>query len=126
MTWGSKEHCAAIAALDQAAGNIFALPRYKVEAFAMGRGSNEETRAAAITDLGRRYAIGYGAAHYTDNFKKRLATAYVKGFTGQPCAHKSGYSRGGNWSRPLISAWEQGRRDRTNLNALMNARGDEA
>lgn len=124
MKWGDKEHCAAIAAMDQAAGNFHALPSYKVEALAMGRGSDDE-QARAIEELGRRYAVGSGrAAWYSGVFLKRLATAYTKGFCGMLWPHVLG--RAGNWAKPLVRAYEAGRREHANLNMLMNTRGDES
>lgn len=124
MKWGDKEHCAAIAAMDQAAGNFHALPRYKIESLAMGRGTDDE-QARAIEELGRRFASEYngGEKWYGPRYLLRIGTAYVRGFTGQP---GPGYRRNDNRNRPLADAWTNGRRDHANLNMLMNTRGDES
>lgn len=102
------------------------LPLYRLQQYALDTTVSPEIRVDAIHQLGRRYAEGLGcpSGRYGAVFQRRLAAAYVRGFIGGPEV-AAGYRRGGNWNRPLQSAWYAGARDAVALKDLVQSNAVE-
>lgn len=65
--------------------------------------------AAALAELGRRYASATTLSFKTDKHRAQVASQYVLGWLGEQDPY---YWKGGNFVAPLRRAWSAGKRER--------------
>ena len=85
------------------------VPLYKVEQLAL-----DDPEAAA--ELARRYVDSVTRHWHKDAHRTRLTTAWLKGFGGEPNAHRAG----NNFTAPYSRAWRRGEATRRKLEELVN------